>query len=138
MQTIPQLLKQALRCSSSLADETGTPSVFICPTSMSEHITLESVDQRISGIEVRLIAFEARTEARWDATIPHLATKADVEALRGDMQKWMLATVIALYFGLWVLILSISNHYNSGNARAAPPPVVYYLPAVPAPPAKAP
>ncbi len=105
---------------------------------MSEHITLESVDQRISSIELRLTAFEARTEARWDATIPHLATKADVQALRGDMQKWMLATVIALFFGLGSLILSISNHFDSGNARPTPPPVIYYLPAPQAPPVKAP
>jgi hypothetical protein len=105
---------------------------------MSEHVTLESVDQRISGLEVRLSAFEARTEARWDATMPHLATKADVEALRGDMQKWMLATVIALFFGLGGLVLSISNHFDSSNTRPVAPPVIYYLPAAPAPPAKAP
>jgi hypothetical protein len=54
------------------------------------------------------------------------------------MQKWMLATIIALFFGLGGLILSISNHYDSGNAKAAPLPVIYYLPAVPAPPVKAP
>jgi hypothetical protein len=95
---------------------------------MSEHVsTLES-------LELRLTAFEAR----WEANIAHLATKADLLALRGDMQTWMRATVIALFFGLGGLILSISNHYDSGNARAAPPPVVYYLPAVPAAPAKAP
>jgi hypothetical protein len=75
-------------------------------------------------------------EARWDAIVPTLATKADVAELRaemrqsfadvrGELQKmssdnksWMLATVLSIIGTMLAAILGISQIY-----KAAPPPV---------------
>ena len=78
---------------------------------MSEHVTT------LEGLELRLTAFEAHWGARWDATIPHLATKEDVMALRNEMQRWMFATALALFIGLGGLALSISNHLDANVAK---------------------
>jgi hypothetical protein len=38
-------------------------------------------------------------EARFDTILPTLATKADVEALRADIHKWMVGSMIGLFIG---------------------------------------
>ncbi|AKU24495.1 hypothetical protein [Massilia sp. NR 4-1] len=48
-------------------------------------------------------------QARFDAILPTLATKADMEALRADVARWTLATVIGLFVGFAGLFVAISN-----------------------------
>ncbi len=38
-------------------------------------------------------------EARFDTILPTLATKADVEALRADIHKWMVGSMVGLFIG---------------------------------------
>ena len=54
----------------------------------------------------------AELRAEWKATFPHLATKADIAQLRGDMLKWFIATgltivgvVAAMLYGALPLLL---------------------------------
>jgi hypothetical protein len=68
----------------------------------------------------------AAMEARWDATLPTLATKSDVAALRADMHKWMTGTCIGLFVGFGGLFLAISN-----NAKTAMPPPTQAQPQLP-------
>jgi len=67
------------------------------------------------GIENEFIEFKARVEA----ILPTLATKADVEAMRADITRWMLATVIGLFIGFSGLIVALTRT----PAAALPPPV---------------
>lgn len=76
----------------------------------------------------RLVAMEAR----WDAIIPTLATKADIEALRAAMQKmsadtykWMVGSLIGLFIGFGGL------GYSMAQVLKQPPPA----PAIAQPPA---
>ncbi|MBB3118860.1 hypothetical protein [Pseudoduganella violacea] len=57
-------------------------------------------------------AFQARIEA----ILPTLATKADIEAVRADMlrlvhetHKWMLASVIGMFIGFGGLFMAVGN-----------------------------
>ncbi|WGG51966.1 hypothetical protein [Rugamonas sp. DEMB1] len=61
----------------------------------------------------RLIAFEAH----FNAILPTLATKADVEALRAEIHKWMLGTIVGMFIGFAGLLLAMQN-------MARPPAVV--------------
>lgn len=72
-----------------------------------------------------------------EAIIPTLATKADVEGVRTDIQKginethkWMLGTVVGLFLGFGGLFLAMSNSLKpatgtSGNAQA---PIIINIP----------
>ncbi|WP_211450929.1 hypothetical protein [Collimonas antrihumi] len=80
----------------------------------------------------------ATLEARFDAVLPTLATRADIHATRADMQsimseihkvagethKWMLATVIGLFIGFGGLFLAMSNALKPEPQQ----PVVIQLP----------
>lgn len=46
---------------------------------------------------------------RVEAILPTLATKADMEALRADIARWTLATVIGLFIGFSGLIMAMGN-----------------------------
>ncbi|MTW11580.1 hypothetical protein GM658_13325 [Pseudoduganella eburnea] len=46
---------------------------------------------------------------RFEAILPTLATKADMEALRADIARWTLATVIGLFIGFSGLIMAMGN-----------------------------
>jgi hypothetical protein len=84
-----------------------------------------------SSNEARLAA----REARWDATIPTLATKADVAELRADMHKWMTGTCIGLFVGFGGLFLAISNKSPPAPSVQLQP-IIIAIPAMPtAPPA---
>ncbi|GLQ45653.1 hypothetical protein GCM10007862_07040 [Dyella lipolytica] len=59
-------------------------------------------------------------ETRLDTILPTLATKSDMEGIRGDISKtdtaltrWMLGTVIALLFGFASLIFAGGSLLNS-------------------------
>ncbi len=67
------------------------------------------------GIDNEFIEFKARVEA----ILPTLATKADVEAMRADITRWMLATVIGLFIGFSSLIVALTR--APAPASAAPP-----------------
>jgi len=47
--------------------------------------------------------------ARIEAILPTLATKADLEALRADISRWTLATVMGLFLGFSGLIMAMGN-----------------------------
>ncbi|AMO95843.1 hypothetical protein CFter6_3195 [Collimonas fungivorans] len=74
-------------------------------------------------------------EARFDALLPTLATRADMlsvksEILRivGETHKWMLATVIGLFLGFGGLFLAVTNSLKP-ELRQSVQPVVIQLPA---------
>ncbi|RZT09317.1 hypothetical protein SAMN05216319_2258 [Duganella sp. CF402] len=48
-------------------------------------------------------------EARFDAIVPTLATKADVEALRADIHKWMVGSMIGLFIGFGGLAAALAQ-----------------------------
>lgn len=68
-------------------------------------------------------------EARFDTILPTLATKADVEALRADIHKWMVGSMIGLFIGFGGLAAALGQLLKPA---ATPAPVV-----VQAPPAQA-
>jgi hypothetical protein len=78
---------------------------------------------------------------RVEAILPTLATKAEMEALRADIARWTLATVIGLFLGFSGLFVGMGNLYwkqEPPAARTPPqPPVIIYVPAA-APAAAAP
>jgi len=73
--------------------------------------------------------------ARIEAILPTLATKADLEALRADIARWTLATVIGLFLGFSGLFVGMGNLYwrqDPAMTRApAQPPMIIYLPGAP-------
>jgi hypothetical protein len=76
---------------------------------------------------------EARI-ASIEATLPHLATKADIADVRGDIQrgigethKWMIATVIGLFVGFGGLFLAMSNALKPPSVN--PAPIIINVPA---------
>ncbi|SFA76891.1 hypothetical protein SAMN04515620_102245 [Collimonas sp. OK607] len=71
-------------------------------------------------------------EARFDAILPTLATREDMQALKseihkivGETHKWMRATVIGLFMGFGGLFLAMSNALKTGPQQ----PIVIQLPA---------
>lgn len=48
-------------------------------------------------------------EARFDTIVPTLATKADVEALRADIHKWMVGSMIGLFIGFGGLAAALAQ-----------------------------
>jgi hypothetical protein len=74
--------------------------------------------------------------ARIEAIMPTLATRADMEALRADVARWTLATVIGLFIGFGGLFLAMSNSLKPSAATGmqTQQPIVIVLPAPPSPP----
>lgn len=80
-----------------------------------------------------------------EAAMPNLATKADVEALRGDLHKmdasivrWMIATVLTLFLGFAGLFFTMQSSIHAGLSRLvqptpspshSSPPIIIQLPA---------
>lgn len=76
--------------------------------------------------------------AKLEGIIPNLATKVDVEALRGDLHKmdasivrWMIATILTLFLGFAGLFFTMQNSIHAGMARAAQPAAPVAAPASP-------
>ena len=61
--------------------------------------------------------------ARIEAILPTLATKADLEALRGDIARWMLMTAIGFFVGMSGVIFAAANMLVRPLATAPPVPV---------------
>lgn len=77
----------------------------------------------------RLIALEAH----YNAILPTLATKADIEALRAEIHKWLVGTLIGLFIGFAGLFIAMGQILKSSIAppQASPQPIVIYLPQPP-------
>jgi hypothetical protein len=73
-------------------------------------------------------------ETRFDTILPTLATKADVEALRADIHKWMVGSMIGLFVGFGGLAAAMAQLLKPPPSVA---PVVVQAPqAQPMPPAQ--
>ncbi len=66
----------------------------------------------------RLIALEAH----FNAILPTLATKADVEALRAEIHKWMLGTIVGMFIGFAGLMLAMQNMARPPAVAQPPAP----------------
>ncbi|MBV6324428.1 hypothetical protein [Duganella violaceipulchra] len=81
-------------------------------------------------------------EAHYNAILPTLATKADIEALRAEMHKmsadthkWMVASLIGLFIGFGGLGITLGQILKPQAQSAAmqmaaqqPQPIIIYLP----------
>ena len=69
-------------------------------------------------------------EVRFDTVLPTLATKADIEGLRADVQKWMVATIIGLFVGFGGLFVAMTNILRPPvmPVQQAQPPVIITVP----------
>jgi|SRR5471032_3007182 len=88
----------------------------------------------------------AAFEAHYNAILPTLATKADIEALRTEMRKmsaegyrWMVASMVGMFIGFGGLYFAANRSLDERpvqmQARQQPQqPIIIYLPQpVPAP-----
>jgi hypothetical protein len=66
----------------------------------------------------RLIALEAH----FNAILPTLVTKADVEALRAEIHKWMLGTIVGMFIGFAGLMLAMQNMARQPAVAQPPAP----------------
>lgn len=82
----------------------------------------------------------AALEARLDATLPTLATKADLSQSTTSMVKWIAGTGIALASVLVSAFMALSAQLDNQDrpAAAQPAPIVIQVPAYQAPPPAAP
>ena len=92
----------------------------------------------------------AALEAHFNAVLPTLATKADLESLRADIHKWMAATCIGLFIGFAGLFIAMGNILKpvvqapqtatavapQASHQLVPPIIIYNLPPDPRPPEK--
>ena len=70
-------------------------------------------------------------KAHYDAIVPTLATKADIEVLRAEMHKmsaegyrWMVASMIGMFLGFGGLYFASNSNLKSQNAVPAAAPAV--------------
>lgn len=75
-------------------------------------------------------------KAHYDAIVPTLATKADIEVLRAEMHKmsaegyrWMVASMVGMFLGFGGLYFASSGNLRNPNAA----PVTVPAPAASAP-----
>ena len=83
----------------------------------------------------------AALKAHYDAIVPTLATKADIEILRAEMHKmsaegyrWMVASMIGMFLGFGGLYFAANGSAKSPPPVAQPqplPPIIIYLPQPP-------
>jgi hypothetical protein len=73
--------------------------------------------------------------ARIEAILPTLATKADLEALRGDIARWMLMTAIGFFVGMSGVIFAAANMLSRPVAASAQAPVAQCQPCTTSQPA---
>lgn len=91
------------------------------------------------GMEARLTTFE-QSIARIDATLPNLATKAELAELRADVHKgfadqtkWIIGTGfagVAVFITVMTFVLNNAAPKTS-NPQAQPPAIIINVPAAP-------
>jgi hypothetical protein len=89
------------------------------------------MEQRIEKLEIDVAAIKVDV-----ATIlSNYATKADIADLRSemhkatsDMQKWMIATLIALFIGFGGLFITMSNAVKPFGPAMPSAPVIITIP----------
>jgi hypothetical protein len=69
--------------------------------------------------------------ARIEAILPTLATKADLESLRGDIARWMFVTAVGFFVGLSGLIFAAANMLTRPEATAQPAATMQCQPCAP-------
>lgn len=80
----------------------------------------------------------ATLEARFDAVLPTLATKADLQGAVNDLVKWIVVTAVGLgVAGITVMTFVLNNAVPKAPAPVAQAPIIITVPAAPqlAPPA---
>jgi hypothetical protein len=100
---------------------------------MTSEATTQSMDSDDGAGRAYDSAMDRRTtslEAKWDAVIPTLATKVDIEKAVAEGHRWMIGTAIGLFVGFGGLFMAMSNALKpTPTAQLQPPaPVVIYLP----------
>jgi hypothetical protein len=83
------------------------------------------------AMEARLTAVE-QSIIRIDTILPTLATKADVERGISETQRWMIATIIGLFFGFSGLFLTVSNSLKPAATSQTPAIIINVPSASPA------
>lgn len=84
------------------------------------------------GMEHRVTALETRL----DTLLPTLATKADIEGVRGDINRWMLATTLTIIATVVAAIIGLNTIWKASPAgpQAQPSPVIIQVPYPASPP----
>ncbi|WP_098496644.1 hypothetical protein [Collimonas sp. PA-H2] len=97
-----------------------------------------SIDKPVMSQQDNPMERLATLEARFDAVLLTLATRADIQSVKseihkasGETHKWMLATVIGLFLGFGGLFLAMSNTLKPAPQSSSQAPVVIQLPATP-------
>ena len=68
-------------------------------------------------------------EVRFDTVLPTLATKADIESLRADVEKRMVATLIGLFVGFGGLFVAMTDMFRPAvTAPQQQAPVIITIP----------
>lgn len=97
----------------------------------------DDMEARVKSLEEALKNLPTKA----DMTELHLANKADFAELRADMhknsvdiQRWMIATVIALFLGFSGLFFTMNNSTKPANTPTSQQaPIIINVPAAPAP-----
>jgi len=79
------------------------------------------------GMEARLSVVE-QAIVRIDATLPNLATKADIKDSVSSTERWMVATVIGLFIGFGGLFMAMSNALKPNAPQAQQAPIIINVP----------
>jgi hypothetical protein len=74
-------------------------------------------------VEHRLTALETRL----DTILPTLATKGDLEAVRADISRWMIVTILAIIGTMLAAIFGVAQVFKGQqpiSAAAQQPPII--------------
>lgn len=80
------------------------------------------------GMEHRVTALETRL----DTILPTLSTKGDVEAVRADISRWMLATLLTIIATMLAAIFGVAQVFKGQQTPPAPShqaPIIINIPA---------
>lgn len=76
----------------------------------------------------------ATLEARFDAVLPTLATKADLQGAVNDLVKWIVVTAVGLgVAGITVMTFVLNNAVPKAPTPVAQAPIIINVPAAPQP-----
>ena len=75
---------------------------------------LDSIEKAILSMQASIVSMEKaliETRTKFDTVLPHLATQADLEAMRADLIKWVIGAA-ATSAGVAAAITTIASHVN--------------------------